>query len=312
MPNVLKKFIRPKAEPYRFPQTSELTEPKPVGEATSSEETSSPEQAVSAPPDGESGESRTADPMDYAAVQAEAILNRARTQAEELKANAMAEARQELEQIREGARQEGFREGHAQGMASAMEENRQYREAQAAQMEQEIKTFLEKAMRVQADLIESAQNSLRDLAIAVAEKVVRVSLKSSSGVIARMIQGATEKLKRREWVHIYIAGCDAKGIASVAPQLTLSLAALSDHIRIVPMSEEESGTCIIETPDTIIDASASTQFSNIRTLLADIPADDGTDADFGHRAGKKERIQRVQTDDPTATECRDVQPDGEN
>ena len=90
----------------------------------------------------------------------------------------------------------------------------------------------------------------------------------------QMIQGATEKLKRREWVHIYVAGCDAPGLAKVTARLTPALSALSDHIRIVPLTDEEAGTCIVEMPDTIIDASVSTQLSNIKTLLADIPADD--------------------------------------
>ncbi|MEI3361583.1 MAG: hypothetical protein V8R75_02855 [Oscillospiraceae bacterium] len=47
---------------------------------------------------------------------------------------------------------------------------------------------------------------LRELAIAVAEKVIAISLRSSSEVIGRMIQAAVDKRKRREWVRIYIAG----------------------------------------------------------------------------------------------------------
>ena len=38
------------------------------------------------------------------------------------------------------------------------------------------------------------------------------------------------------------------------------------------MADDEAGTCIIEMPDEIIDASAATQLNNIRTLLADAPA----------------------------------------
>ena len=41
----------------------------------------------------------------------------------------------------------------------------------------------------------------------------------------------------------------------------------------VPVADDESGTCIIEMPDEIIDASASTQLSNIRGIVADVPAD---------------------------------------
>ena len=55
--------------------------------------------------------------------------------------------------------------------------------------------------------------------------------------------------------------------------LAAALASLSDQVRIVPVADDESGTCIIEMPDEIIDASASTQLSNIRGIVADVPAD---------------------------------------
>ena len=113
------------------------------------------------------------------------------------------------------------------------------------------------------------KEELLDLCIAVAEKVVRVSLKSSSDVIVRMIQAATERMKRQEWVHIYISGCDTRGSAQISPALTTTLGALSQHVKIVPMGDEEDGTCIIETPEEIIDASVSTQMSNIRDILHD-------------------------------------------
>jgi flagellar assembly protein FliH len=35
------------------------------------------------------------------------------------------------------------------------------------------------------------------------------------------------------------------------------------------MGDDESGTCIIETPEEIIDASASTQMANIRDILTE-------------------------------------------
>ena len=52
------------------------------------------------------------------------------------------------------------------------------------------------------------------------------------------------------------------------PQLAKALSHVSDRVRLTPMTEEESGTCIIEMPDEIIDASVSTQLENIRTVLA--------------------------------------------
>ena len=101
----------------------------------------------------------------------------------------------------------------------------------------------------------------------MAEKVIHVSLKSSDEIIKRMILSATEKLKRREWVQIYVADCDIKGVSQSDPMLAAALSSLSDHIKIVPMREAEAGTCIVEMPDEIIDASASTQLENIRSVI---------------------------------------------
>lgn len=302
--SVLKNFIRPKAELYQFPD--DLTDEAPVAAPTEANEdllaslqdelfvdgapkqartsgSSSPEAAEQAgpPEDAPSAEN----PISFANVQADAILSAARAEAEQIKAAAVAEARAQADQIRENARQEGYRDGYAAGIGGADLDLEERREAQAAQMEQQLQTFLENVSLAQDELMDSAKTDMRNLAVTVAEKVVRISLKSSSGIIAKMIQDATEKMKRREWVHIYVSGCDAKGLAQITPRLTRALAGLSDHIRIIPMAEEESGTCIIETPDTIIDASASTQMANIRSMLENISPDDVPPRNFGRRLG---------------------------
>ena len=150
-----------------------------------------------------------------------------------------------------------------------MEDAQRDKEAVAARMEKEVQAFLEKADMAREEVLLQARDELLDLCIAVAEKVVRVSLKSSSEVIVRMIQTATERLKRQEWVHIYISGCDTKGVAQISPALTTALGALSQHVKIIPMGDDEGGTCIVETPEEIIDASVSTQMTNIRDLLRD-------------------------------------------
>ena len=112
---------------------------------------------------------------------------------------------------------------------------------------------------------------LRDLAIAIAEKIVCVSLKSSESVIGKMIQTAVDKRKRREWAHIYIAESDVKRLTPIPASLSATLVALSDRVRIIPVADDEPGTCIIEMPDEIIDASASTQMNNIRAMMYDSP-----------------------------------------
>lgn len=265
MLNILKSFTRPPAMAYEFPDVDELViQPDTPQPPPTIDPTDPPDKAplkTSPPPPNT--------PIDYATLQAEEILKDARQQAADLLEQARKEAALEAEETRRIAQDEGYRIGYVDGMAAATAQARQELEAEATRLEATVQNFLERAGQAQEEFMKQNADDLRDLAIAIAEKVVRVSLKSSSEVIGRMISAATEKRKRREWVHIYIAGCDARTMAQVPPALTAALSSLSDRVRIIPMADDESGTCVIEMPDEIIDASVSTQFSNIREILSD-------------------------------------------
>lgn len=265
MPNIWKSFLRPKADPYRFPDAEELVEEEPEQEPEPEPEPEEPQ----APPADEEADSGVPDVISFAQVQAEKILADARRQAEELKTQALTQAQAEIDQAKAEGRDDGYRQGYQDGLGQArVEVQNQVREQQARDAER-VEEFLQSADRAREEMLRQTRAELCDLSIAVAEKIIHVSLKSSREVIERMIQVAAEKLKRREWVHIYIGGVDARTAAQIAPGLTASLAGLSDHIKIIPMPEDESGTCILEMPDEIIDASVSTQLQNIRDLVGE-------------------------------------------
>ncbi len=271
MPNIFKHFMRAAAEPYQFPDAEELIQ----AEELPSEEVLLPEEGLEdLDPQGE----RTAEPLEeppeenpisFAQIQADSILEDARRQAEQLLEDSRQSARQEAEQVFAAAREDGRREGYGQGLAQARQEAAKEREEQAKRLEEQVERFLTQAGSALDRQMDQNIDELRDLALAIAEKVVCVSLKSSADVISRMIQTAVDKRKRREWVHIYIAECDAKRLSQLPASLSATLSGLSDRVRIIPMGDDESGTCIIETPDEIIDASAATQLNNIRSILMD-------------------------------------------
>jgi flagellar assembly protein FliH len=289
--NILKGFLEPQAEKYILPDASDIhfeegisdfqlpsldeeeqlppeeSELETVDVTVGEEEPMTPEPE----PEPEQPEKPKAPetPVHYAQLQAELILNKAREEAEELLVRAREQVMQEQEEIRAGARDEGYRDGYAQGTAKAMSDAVRDREATAARLEKEVKAFLEKASLAREEMILQSRDELVELCLAVAEKVVRVSLKSSSEVIVRMIQTATERMKRQEWVHIYISGCDVRQLSKISPALTTTLGALSQHIKIIPMGDGEDGTCIVETPEEIVDASISTQMSNVRDVIRD-------------------------------------------
>ena len=298
MPNIFKAFSRTKAEPYQFPNAEEIVVPgaeperppepepeggedfSPLGDGPSTEEEEDGFDVLLSDEEQADGDELAPEaketPISFAQIQAEQILADARRDADKILLQAREKADKETENVFAKAREEGYQEGYVAGMAQSAEESRQLREEQAAKLEEEIHRFMEHAGEALDRQMDQSVEDLRDLAMAVAEKVICVSLKSSADVIARMIQTAIDKRKIKEWVHIYIAECDAKRLTELPASLTGALSALSDRVRIIPMADDESGTCIIEMPDEIVDASVSTQLGNLRTILNDTASASGS------------------------------------
>ena len=306
MLNIWKRSSHPKAETYQFPDTEELEPKEQETEEVPLPQMEEPEQGPPEEPPA------SAAPLQYAQVQADQMLLEAKRQAENILGDARQEAQRHAEMLYEDARRNGWETGHAegvsQGSAQALEENRRVCEEKIKALSEEVAQFLERANAALDRQMDENIGELRELAIAVAEKVIAVSLRSSSEVIGRMIQAAVDKRKRREWVRIHIAECDAKRMARLSPALTAALASLSSQVRIIPMADDEPGTCIIEMPDEIIDASAATQIHNIRSMLADIPADEAK----GPASPEERSPGHVPTDDPPGLSCGDLQPDGKD
>lgn len=280
LPSILKYFMKPKAEEYELPDedqlVSQLEEMIRLKESIPSTE-SAPAKAVEEKP---VAVQKPAEEVNQEAVMGgfEQAMSLAQAQADELIRNAKLQADQILEQAKQAAEaevarirkeaaesgyQEGYAEGHSKGEAEAVDAVR----SSVQESVEAVQRFLAQAGHVRDEKIDQLSSEILDVAVAVAEKVIHVSLSSSEEIIKRMIITATEKLKRREWVQIYVADCDIKGVAQSDPSLLAALSSLSDHVKIVPMHDAESGTCIVEMPDEIIDASASTQLENIRSVI---------------------------------------------
>ncbi len=187
---------------------------------------------------------------------AEQIVAKATAQAQKIIEDAEREMEQKAQLEYKAARDKGYAEGLEEGRGNADE-----------QTQKQVADFLLSATEAREKMMEDAQEDLCNLTLSIAEKVMQISLKSSKDIIARMILVATEKLKRREWVHIYVNESDAGVLAESSLELAQSLESLSDNIRIVPLPDSEQGTCIIEMPDEIIDAGVSTQLKNIQSEM---------------------------------------------
>lgn len=283
LPSILKYFMKPKAEEYELPDEEQLVsqleemirlkenvpsddaaDEKPAEQAKEAHAAKSEEQEQEKQePAGGSFEQA----LSLAQAQADELIRNARAQAERIIEEAKQAAEAEVARIHQQASEEGYNQGYVEGQRKGEEEASAATRKAAQESVQAVQRFLTQANNMRDEKIDKLSGELLDVAVAVAEKVIHVSLKSSEEIIKRMIIAATEKMKRREWVQIYVADCDVKGVAQSDPSLTAALSCLSDHIKIVPMRDAETGTCIVEMPDEIIDASASTQLENIRSVI---------------------------------------------
>ena len=282
MSSILKYFMKPKAEEYELPDTEEMTSQleemirfkeniplAPQEQEEISDFTEQFEEKVENTEVTQQPEEIAAGAITFAQAQSEVIIKEAKEQAEQIIAKAKMAAEAEVNRIHQQAMEEGFQKGYSDGYEKAKIEAAEAVHENAQRTADDIARFMQLATQAREHAIDHARDELLDVAVTIAEKVIHVSLKSSREVIRRMILSATEKLKRREWVQIYVADCDVKGVTQTDPMLASALSTISDHVKIVPMHDAETGTCIVEMPDEIIDASASTQLENIRTIIRD-------------------------------------------
>ena len=194
-----------------------------------------------------------------AAERAEKIINRANLEAE---------------QIKKEAYDEGYNAGHQEGMVDG-------HKAAQQQAEADFKMTIEKYQSAVAHSIiqigEEREESfhryldeLKDVAIAVAEKVIHISLETSGEIIKRMIIAEVEKMKKTEWIKIYIDKFDYEQLLSVDEDVAADLARISDNVKFVVQDKESLGYAVIETPSEMIDIGVSSQIDNIRENLSSI------------------------------------------
>lgn len=184
------------------------------------------------------------------------------------------QSRIEAERIREEARAEGFRQGVMEGRESGYQ---QISEELRQQWSEELDSFYKDCALALGNIEELKRrrlsrylDELKDISIAVAEKVIHVSLKSSGEVIRKMILNEAEKLRKTSWLKIYIDKAEYEMLLETDSAIATELSGVSRNIRFVISEKSDIGKLIMETPDEIVDLSIGTQMENLRTGLSQL------------------------------------------
>lgn len=220
-----------------------------------------------APP---SSTSEIPDAMEESREEAQRIV----LKANQIAADILKEAGKQAEQLKKTAIEEGCREGYEQGYREGREQAGREQEEFLKKQEDEFRSSMERALaaidQAKEKNVRNFLEELKDCSIAIAEKVIHISLRSSGEVIKRMLIAETEKLRKTAWVKIYMEKTDYDMMLEADANVVSELARLSDNIKFVVMDKEDSGNCIIEMPEEIVDISVDTQMENIREILGNI------------------------------------------
>lgn len=166
----------------------------------------------------------------------------------------------------EEGNQKGYSEGYTKGYVEAYEKGLKSINQDFDGILCEITEGVKALEEYKDDLQKSQLKHMKDLVMSIAEKVTCINFESRSDVIQNMIVQALDKSKSSQWIKIHISGFDSERFFEIQDDLIESIKHISEFIRVEVMEGAQSGTCIIEMPDKIIDASINTQLENIRNI----------------------------------------------
>ena len=185
-----------------------------------------------------------------AARKARAIVDGANRYMVKMQAQTQRQAREALET----AREEGFQKGFEEGRSQALLENEQTLAR--------ITGLLQQIDRDREALLMQYERGMVDLALDIARKVVDDKLSEDDRAFVNIFRRAVEGLHVKKAVRLQISGHEAQ-FATANSDYLLSLSGGAQSLDIQVLEDAAPGTCILETDDELIDASAQRQLETL-------------------------------------------------
>lgn len=207
--------------------------------------------------------------------QRETIIKDATAEALRIVNTAKRNAQLEVEEIKKRASEEGYNAGFEIGKNKGYEEGYQkglitIREEFSKQNEtrlNEISSMIELIENKKQAILLKYENEISKVSIDIAEKILRQKIELKDNFIAKIIESVIKDYKNVEWVKIYISNSEDAKMLEADKSLIDELSKISNDIKIEVKKGLTNGSCIVETPDNIVDASLDTQLNNLKEIL---------------------------------------------
>jgi flagellar assembly protein FliH len=157
------------------------------------------------------------------------------------------------------ARENGYLEGLETGKAQAMEQI----DFQLAELSALIKSIEQQ----KAALLEKHEQNLKAFALELAKKIINTELQANDQAFLALYKSAIQELNTQDWVKVTVSGCEASFATSYS-ELLQNLTQEAKSIKVTVIENAPPGTCIVETPQSIADASVQTQMSRLQEAFS--------------------------------------------
>lgn len=205
-------------------------------------------------------------PCDIISSRADEIISQAKAAADEimdrtqsLSGQMLREAAEKGEEERQRARREGYEAGYSEGVKAAQ-----------AELEgglREVRELIHGIEVQRESMLLGYEEEIKGLALNIAKKIVESELQTRDRAFLSLYKSALSELNRHERVKITVSPHE-EAFASLHGDLLKSLARDAQSIKVEIDRTAEPGTCIVETDESIADASLNVQLGRIGEALS--------------------------------------------
>jgi len=202
--------------------------------------------------------------------QGDAIVARARAEAQRMLHTAEQEAQRAAERIRREALERGMEQGRQAGMKQVREEASQAAMQEARARLDRLAQALERALHEfdqgKRRLLAQAESGLIELALAIAARVCKLKAGSGCDVAIGNARHVLEMAAHEHDVELRVHPDELEALQSAAVELIHPAGGLQ-HVRVVADAHVERGGCVLRSRAGTVDASLETQLQRVAEAI---------------------------------------------
>ncbi len=151
------------------------------------------------------------------------------------------------------------------GWKVAQIENQKVLEEEREKIQVDVAKQIAELEAEKRQIVEKYIDELTDLAISVAEKIVKISLRSNSEVVKKVILAAVGKIKKTAWIKLYVGKSEVGCQLEADNDFIESISRVADQVKIIYIDDQDAN--LIETPEGVIDLSTKSQIETIKNII---------------------------------------------